>query len=130
MEDVRPVLVNEHTGRVGMIVGIAGDVRPPIDDEHPLAGIARQPFREHTARVAGADDQIIIHKRSGAAVPLAAGRTVAERRLSGRETSHRRGCFERPDGAAASPGPDVGRSGRRARGCAFIGRFYCARHTA
>ena len=61
VEDVRPVLVDEDAVLVVVVVGVAADVRPLVDDQDLLAGACRQPLREHAAGEAGADDEIVEH---------------------------------------------------------------------
>ena len=46
VEDVRPVLVIEDPGVVGLVIGIAADVRPPVDQQDARAVLARQPLSE------------------------------------------------------------------------------------
>ena len=43
-----------------LVIGVAGDVRPLVDEQHARAVLARQPLGEHRAGEARADDQIII----------------------------------------------------------------------
>ena len=45
---------------VGLVIGVAADVRPAVDQQHPRAMLAGQPLGEHRAGKAGADDQIIV----------------------------------------------------------------------
>jgi hypothetical protein len=51
--------VKEHPGSVVMIVGIAADVLPPIDDEAARSALAGEALGENGSRKARADDQII-----------------------------------------------------------------------
>jgi hypothetical protein len=39
-----------------MVVGVAGDVRPPIHEQDFLAGIAREPFGQDASGIACAHD--------------------------------------------------------------------------
>src|SRR4029079_14025125 len=60
VEDVRPVFVIEDAGLVGLIIGVAPDMRPAVDQQHPGTVLARQPLRKDGAGKAGPDDQIIV----------------------------------------------------------------------
>ena len=59
VEDVRAVAVNQHAGFVVVIVGVAGDMRAPVDHQHALVQAPGQPLGEHAAGETGADDQVI-----------------------------------------------------------------------
>src|SRR4051794_5657074 len=61
VEDVRAVLVDQHTGLVIVIVGVAGDVRALVADQYRLAGMGREALRDCGPGKAGADDEIIEH---------------------------------------------------------------------
>src|SRR5947208_2011689 len=60
VEDVRPVFVIEDAGLIGLVIGIAADVRTAVDQQHARPMLARQPLGEDRAGEAGADDQIVI----------------------------------------------------------------------
>ena len=45
---------------VVVVVGVAADVRAPVDQQHPLAAHGCQPLGQHAAGEAGADDQLIV----------------------------------------------------------------------
>ena len=60
MEDVRAVAVDEDARLVEMVIGVAADMRPPIDHQHPLAGIRRQTLGHHRAGEARAHDEIVV----------------------------------------------------------------------
>ena len=47
VEDVRPILVDQHPRLVEMVIGVAGDMGALVDDEHVRAMLARQPLSEH-----------------------------------------------------------------------------------
>jgi hypothetical protein len=66
VEDVRPILVDQHARFVEMIVGVAGDVRALVDDEHARVVLAGEPLGEHRAGKAGADDEIVVLLLAGA----------------------------------------------------------------
>ena len=57
VEDVRPVGMDEDAGVVVAVVRVAADVRALVDDEHALAEDVGEPFGEHAAGEAGADDE-------------------------------------------------------------------------
>jgi hypothetical protein len=61
MEDVRPVLMNEHTSVVIVVEGVAPDVIAFVDDQNFFAGIVRQPLRHDAAGEAGSNDEIVKH---------------------------------------------------------------------
>ena len=67
VEDMRAVLVDQEPGFVVAVVGVAADMRAPVDDEDALAALARETLRENAAGKAGADDQPIIHRSYSAA---------------------------------------------------------------
>ena len=73
VEDVRPVFVVEDAGLVGLVIGIAADVRPAVDQQDARAVLARQPLGKDGAGKTGPDDQIIVARRcrrdSGAFIP-------------------------------------------------------------
>ena len=58
---MRAVLVDQDPGLVVTIVGIAADMRPPVDQEHLFIALARQPLGNDASRKAGADHQPIKH---------------------------------------------------------------------
>ena len=60
VEDVRAVFVIENPGLVGLVIGIAADVRTAVDQQHPRAVLARQPLGKDRAGEPGPDYQIII----------------------------------------------------------------------
>src|SRR5438045_7307564 len=78
MENMRAVLVIEDAVCVGFVIGVAADMIAPVNQHHARAVLARQPFGEHRAGEAGADDQIIVRR-------LALGRT--EERVHSAATS-------------------------------------------
>ena len=59
-KDVRAVAMDEDAGGIGRIVGVAGDVVAPVDDEHAPARIRRHPLGQHGAREARADDEDVM----------------------------------------------------------------------
>src|SRR6187402_218947 len=61
MEDVRPILMNQHAGSVVLVVGIAADVHALIDDEDLVAGVGREPFRHDRPGKAGSDNEVVEH---------------------------------------------------------------------
>src|SRR5947209_662193 len=66
VKNVRSVFVVEDSGLVGLVIGIAADVRPPVDQKHARAVLARQALSKNGAGKAGSDDQIVI--AAGAAI--------------------------------------------------------------
>ena len=60
VEDVRPVLVIQDAGLVRLVIGIAADMRPPVDQQHPRAVLAGQALGKNRAGKAGPDDEIIV----------------------------------------------------------------------
>ena len=60
VEDVRTVQMNQDAMLVVEVIGVAGDVRALVDDEHTLAQTVGEPFREHGAGEARADDEVIV----------------------------------------------------------------------
>ena len=60
MENVRPVFMNEDARLVPMIVGVAADMWPLVDQQHTLAEPGREPLGENGAGEPRADDQIVI----------------------------------------------------------------------
>ncbi len=62
MEDVRPILVNQHAGIVVMVVGIAADVHALVDDEDLAAGVSGEPFRHDRPGKAGSDNEVVEHR--------------------------------------------------------------------
>ncbi len=59
VEDVRPVAMDQHARFVVIIVGVAADVRPPVDDQHALVQPGGQTLGQHAAGEPGADDQVV-----------------------------------------------------------------------
>jgi hypothetical protein len=66
VKDVRAVFVHEHARFIRMIVGVAGYVRPAVDEQDFLARVPREAFSEHAPGVARANNQVIIHIRESA----------------------------------------------------------------
>ena len=64
VEDMRPILVDEDSGIVEAVIGVAADVRAPVDQQDVGVVLARQPLGENRAGEARADDQIIIFART------------------------------------------------------------------
>ncbi len=62
VEDVRPVLVDEHARVVVMVVRVAADVRAAVDEQHLLIELRREPFRRHTAGETCPNDEVIEHE--------------------------------------------------------------------
>ena len=62
VEDVRAVLVNEDSGLVISVVGIAADMMPAIDHKHLFVTLARKPFGNNAPGETGADDEPIKHE--------------------------------------------------------------------
>ena len=73
VEDMRPVAMHENAFVVVVVEGVAADVRPPIDQQHPLACARGETFGEHAAREAGADDQIVKARAAKRAAGCAVG---------------------------------------------------------
>ncbi len=59
VKDVRSILVDQDTGRVVHVVGIAPDVRPTVDQKHPPVGAGGKAFGDHRTGEAAAYHQII-----------------------------------------------------------------------
>ena len=62
-----------------MVVGVAADVRAPVDQQHPLAELRGQPLGQHRAGEARADDQVVVGLAS-AGGRIAGARRAADRR--------------------------------------------------
>ena len=75
VKDVRPVAVHEDAVVVVVVEGVAADVRPAVDQQHPLARACGETFGKHAAREAGPDDQIV--KAGAAGEERAARRAVS-----------------------------------------------------
>ena len=60
MKDVGTVAVNQHARPVGAVVGVAADVAPALQHEHPFAAVLRQAAGGDGAGKARADDQCVI----------------------------------------------------------------------
>ena len=56
MKDVRAVLVDQPPGPVQAVVGVAADVVPALQDQHPLSALGQLPGADR-AGIAGAHDQ-------------------------------------------------------------------------
>ena len=65
VKDVRPVAVHENAVIVVMVEGVAADMRPAIDQQHPLARACGETFGQHAAREAAPDDQIVEARAAG-----------------------------------------------------------------
>src|SRR5690606_23129130 len=52
--------VDQHPGFVEVVVGVAADVRAPVDHQHALVEAGGQALGEHAAGEAGADDQVVV----------------------------------------------------------------------
>ncbi len=59
VEDVRAVAVDQHAGLVVVVVGIAGDMRAPVDHQHALVQPRGKALGKHAAGKAGADDEVV-----------------------------------------------------------------------
>ena len=59
VENVRAVRVDEYTGVVVAVVGIAADVRPAVDHQHLAAELAGKALGQHGAGETGADDEVV-----------------------------------------------------------------------
>ena len=60
MEDVRAVAVDQHAGRVMLVIRVAADVRAAVDDEDALAAVCRKTLGEDGAGEPCADDQRVV----------------------------------------------------------------------
>jgi hypothetical protein len=60
MENVRPVLVNENTRSICMVVSIAAYVITTVAQQHRFARAAGKPFRKNAAGKAGTDDEVVV----------------------------------------------------------------------
>jgi hypothetical protein len=67
MENVRSVLVDQDARVVEVVVGVAGDVVPLLDDEHLLVVLAGESLGQHAPRKSRPNHHVIEHCR----VPLA-----------------------------------------------------------
>ena len=72
---MRAVLVHLDAGlRFGFGVGVAADVRAPVDDEHPLAELRRHALGDRQAEESGADDEEVETSRCAGAATRGAER--------------------------------------------------------
>src|SRR5689334_18053988 len=55
-----PVFVVEDSCLVRLIIGVAADVRPPVDQQHLSAMLRGEALSENGAGKTGSDDQIIV----------------------------------------------------------------------
>src|SRR6185295_15565906 len=99
---------------VVVIVGIAADVRPLVDDQHLFVERCCESFRYHTAGEAGAYDEVIEHGcslGSGSGFGVRGSWVLGSRFYTKRSTVLRLRC-------EAAPSPPCTRSrGRRAGAC-------------
>ena len=80
VEDVRAVAVAEHAVVVAGVVGIAGDVVAPIDDEHLCVALAGEALRQDRTGEAGANDEPFLRHPSYHCIkPSVARRTNSSR---------------------------------------------------
>jgi hypothetical protein len=61
VEDMRPVLMDQHAGRIGLVISVAGDVVAPVDHHDALAPLVGETLREHAPGKPRPDDQPIVH---------------------------------------------------------------------
>ena len=75
VEDVGAILVHQDAVAAGVIVGVARDMVAPVDQQHALAELARDPLRHDCAGEPRANDQpvIIRHAQSDRPTPLKIG---------------------------------------------------------
>ncbi len=69
VKQVRPESVHQNAVAVGMVVGIAGDMIAPVDDQD-IAPCAGQPLGDHRSRKARSDNQHVLirgHRAHGCA---------------------------------------------------------------
>ena len=62
MEDVRSIPMDENACVIKRVKGIAGDVRPPVDEQDARAVFASEALGQHTAGESRADDQEVEHR--------------------------------------------------------------------
>ena len=60
MKDVWAVTMDEDTGLIVVVEGIAADVIAFIDQQDALVGDAGKPFRENAAGKPSADDEVVV----------------------------------------------------------------------
>ena len=60
MEDVRPVAVDEDARAVEAVVGVAADVGPLFQHEHPLARLGQPPRRDRPGKPAADNDRVVV----------------------------------------------------------------------
>ena len=92
MEDVRPILVNQESAFVVVVVRVATDMRTFVDDEHPLAAVRGKTLRHDATREARPDDQVVEHLSLPAVFRLESldvprFRLIHEQDVSSRRTS-------------------------------------------
>ena len=63
VEDVRPVAVDQEAVVVVLVVGVAADVRPVVDEENALAELGSQALGKNGPGETGPDDEVIEHER-------------------------------------------------------------------
>ena len=135
VEDMRPVAMHENAVVVVVVEGVAADVRPSIDQQHPLACARGETFGEHAAREAGADDQIVKARAAKRAAGRAVGNGGREGRASprcaaGALVSARAGLRPRIASARASRHRLNPRTSGRARGPLWRAKPSAAGHRA
>src|SRR4051794_27632233 len=72
VENMRSVFMVEDSRLVGLVIGIAADMRAPVHQQHARAVLARETLCENGAGKAGANDQIV--KAAAGRRPRAKGR--------------------------------------------------------
>src|SRR3546814_18826759 len=63
VEDVRAIAVDEDSGIVKLVIGIAADMRAAVDQQHLPAAVGGQPFGHDGAREARPDEHAVIMPR-------------------------------------------------------------------
>src|SRR5690554_2255519 len=79
---MRPVFMDQDPVFVVTVIGVPADVRAAVHDQHPLAGPARQPFRQHRAGKTRAHDQIIEAARLAPVSALVSAYTTSRESVS------------------------------------------------
>ena len=61
VENMRAVFVNEYSGLVVTVVGVAGDMRALVHQQHFFVRVARQTLGQNAAGETGSNNEIIEH---------------------------------------------------------------------
>ena len=75
VEDVRPIRMDQHAGRIDCVIRVAADMRPAVDHEHPPPGPGRQTARPAPSRQTPRRQQGDRNAAASPAAPRASGGT-------------------------------------------------------